>query len=1004
MHIILRGSDGQVKSVVRAEVCSGVDNTRLLVLFRRASLQGPYKIENRSMLLPIKFRQMGSSEEAWQLLQAGSSSAFAWEDLRHDQKIELMVEGADPITARQLSIDQEADVEPPTAQKEPVAALSVSIRQEFSGVMRVRITDWTPSDAYPEDWSQVTSPFDPAAASGRPTTGAVSANEANGAGGSGSSFSVQLHLDEFGLSLIDQTPEELLYLSMHSAHASYESNASTGAGRMKVQIGYLQLDNQLAQTAMPVLLAPQEGSEVQQDHILKLSVTSQSMGPSDEEWYRYIGFELPSAAWLVNVHEPIVWRLYAMLRKLDLSRLSTSTEDTTAVAVDPRVRITLFHMLEAQIKVTLAMAPSQRPRGILGFWSTLISSLGNTDEMPIRIREKVAENVYMRKSQLQGAATQSITNDLLSQPFQLLSGLDVLGNASSALGHMSKGVAALSMDPTFIRARQRQESKASVEGPGGGLREGGEALAKGLFRGVTGVASKPVEGSRDGGGVEGFMSGLGKGIVGAAAQPVSGVLDLVSKAAEGVNVLKIKRSAAISVLERRRLPRAIRGDNILKPYDEYAARGQVILQLAERGALFGSTALDVKQRGKFAMTDAYEDHYDLPNGQLFMITHRRAMLLQHPTTMMGQQVDLFQEPCSILWDIPWAELMTTELRHYKSEPPFAPPTLLVLHLRDWSPESRFFEGREIMRTVECQSGTDQAAVVQASVQKAYSRYGPDPASAAAQLRERRAESRPYVGAASGAASGAALGLLTGPAAPAAVPLMATIGAVVGGAGQVLLEEDSQETDSGRVRRARDAGRGGTAPVATEARQPAHDIEEPLTRAGKATKAFDLIWSSRIDNSYPGSIWRPVCPPGHVSVGDIVTSGTEPPETALVYRDDSDDKFVAPDGFNLVWRDAESGSKTPITVWMPRPPSGYEALGCVAVANNYEPDRSTVRCVRRDCIAAAQLSQQPIWQDKQGGAAALWKCSLWEVLNDAHTFLARKESDFPIDSRAFTVAV
>ena len=43
----------------------------------------------------------------------------------------------------------------------------------------------------------------------------------------------------------------------------------------------------------------------------------------------------------------------------------------------------LLHTSEVRFKVTLAMAPAQRPRGILGFWSTLITSLGNTDEMPV---------------------------------------------------------------------------------------------------------------------------------------------------------------------------------------------------------------------------------------------------------------------------------------------------------------------------------------------------------------------------------------------------------------------------------------------------------------------------------------------------------------------------------------------------------------------------------------------------------------------------------------------
>ena len=116
-----------------------------------------------------------------------------------------------------------------------------------------------------------------------------------------------------------------------------------------------------------------------------------------------------------------------------------------------------------------------------------------------------------------------------------------------------------------------------MEGLGDGLREGGEALAKGLFRGVTGLLTKPVEGAREYG-VEGFVSGVGKGLIGAAAQPVSGVLDLVSKTTDGVNATRLKVSAAMSAktaLKRHRLPRAIGGDNIMKPYDDYAARGQV---------------------------------------------------------------------------------------------------------------------------------------------------------------------------------------------------------------------------------------------------------------------------------------------------------------------------------------------------------------------------------------------------------------------------------------------
>lgn len=64
----------------------------------------------------------------------------------------------------------------------------------------------------------------------------------------------------------------------------------------------------------------------------------------------------------------------------------------------------------------------------------------------------------MRQSTMINNAIRNVKKDLLGQPLQLLSGVDILGNASSALGHMSQGIAALSMDKKFIQSRQRQVS------------------------------------------------------------------------------------------------------------------------------------------------------------------------------------------------------------------------------------------------------------------------------------------------------------------------------------------------------------------------------------------------------------------------------------------------------------------------------------------------------------------------------------------------------------------
>ena len=109
--------------------------------------------------------------------------------------------------------------------------------------------------------------------------------------------------------------------------------------------------------------------------------------------------------------------------------------------------------------------------------------------------------------------------------------------------------------------------------------------------------------------------------------------------------------------------------------------------------------------------------------------------VQHPGGGMGsKRADLLREPCTILWDVSWEELMTVELKEGKDDPSDAPPSRLVLHLRDWSPDSRLFDTKQIARVVVCHPGTTQALEVRDAVQKAMDKYGPDRATVAALVR------------------------------------------------------------------------------------------------------------------------------------------------------------------------------------------------------------------------------------------------------------------------------
>lgn len=721
MCVCMRSDKGNDQMFLRVEVRSGTKSSCYEVVFCPASSSSPYRIENRSMFLPVHFRQVGGTDDSWQSLPANAAAAFFWEDLGRQRLLEVLVDGA--VRSELYNIDEVMDHTPMLTSGGPTKAVRLTCLKEGKIIIS-QISDWMPENETPEGiHERVQVPVFQSSELDYKQSSSTSDTE----------FHVSFELTELGLSIIDHMPEEILYLSVQNLLLSYSSGLGSGITRFKIRMHRIQVDNQLPFSPMPVLLRPHRLGD-QLDYTLKFSMTMQTNNSLDFCVYPYVGLQVPdNSAFLVNIHEPIMWRLHEMFHQAKLSTVFSSS--TSAVSVDPIIKIGLLNISEIRFKVSMAMSPAQRPRGVLGFWSSLMTALGNMEHMPVRIAQRFHEEVCMRQSAVMSTAVSSIQKDLLSQPLRLLSGVDILGNASSALSNMSKGVAALSMDKKFIQSRQKQDSKG-VEDIGDVIREGGGALAKGFFRGVTGILTKPLEGAKSSG-VEGFVQGVGKGLIGAAAQPVSGVLDLLSKTTEGANAVRMKISSAITSEEqllRIRLPRVIGGDNLLRPYDEYKASGQAILQLAECGTFLGQVDL-FKVRGKFAFTDAYEDHFLLPKGKILLVTHRRVILLQQPTNIMVQRkFNPARDPCSVLWDVLLDDIVTMELANGKKDGPGSLPSRLILYL-----QVRSTEPRETARMIKCSHGSEQATEIYLSIQQALNAYGPN----ASKDMQKRKVPRPY---------------------------------------------------------------------------------------------------------------------------------------------------------------------------------------------------------------------------------------------------------------------
>lgn len=79
---------------------------------------------------------------------------------------------------------------------------------------------------------------------------------------------------------------------------------------------------------------------------------------------------------------------------------------------------------------------------------------------------------------------------------------------------------------------------------------------------------------------------------------------------------------------------------------------------------------------------------------------------------------------------------------------------------------------------------------------------------------------------------------------------------------------------------------------------------------------------------------------------------------------------------------------PVSLWMPKAPDGYFALGCVAIAAHVEPDVNDVWCAHSSLVEDASFEEQEIWHSLGNSS---WGCYLYQVAGEALTFMAMRQS-------------
>uniref|UniRef100_A0A1J3IIE4 Putative vacuolar protein sorting-associated protein 13A n=1 Tax=Noccaea caerulescens TaxID=107243 RepID=A0A1J3IIE4_NOCCA len=930
--LVLRSQNG-ARRFLKAEIRGFEEGSRFIIVFRLGPSNGPMRVENRTTVKSISVRQSGFGEDSWVLLKPLTTEKFAWEDPYGQKFLDAKVE------SDHRSGIFRVDMENGVVDSELLRELEVDFHvKEIGDIKIARFTDDDSTSQSSHEIISLTSVGSHGYSTPQtPTEHKTTTLE----------FIIEMGL--VGISLVDHMPKELSYFYLERVFVSYSTGYDEGrTSRFKVILGHLQIDNQLPLTLMPVILAPDNTGDSHQP-VLKMTITMCNEETDGIQVYPYVYVRVTDNTWRLNIHEPIIWASADFCNKLQMDRLPQSSN---VAQVDPEIHINLIDVSEVRLKVSLETAPAQRPHGILGVWSPILSAVGNAFKIQVHLRRVMHRDRFIRKSSILPAIGNRIWRDLIHNPLHLIFSVDVLGMTSSTLASLSKGLAALSTDGQFLQLREKQVWSRRITGVGDAFVQGTEALAQGVAFGVSGVVTKPVESARQNG-ILGFAHGVGRAFLGFIVQPVSGALDFFSLTVDGIGASCSRCVEILSnrtALERIRNPRAVHADGILREYDEKEAIGQMLLHLAEASRHFGCTEI-FREPSKFALSDCYEEHFLVPYKRIVMVTNKRVVLLQ-----CSDLDKMDKKPSKIMWEVPWEELMALELAKAGSQR----PSHLILHLKNFQKSESFAQVIKCSVPEESDGLEPQAVRICSVVRKMWKAYQ----SNMKNLVLKVPSSQRHVYFAWNEADG----------------------------------RDSKSYSNKAIIQSRELSSSSS--VSDDRKLVKHSINfSKIWSSERETKGRCTLCKKQVsEDGGVCTIWRPSCPEGFVSVGDVAHVGTHPPTVAAVYNN-ADRVFALPLGYDLVWRNCLDDYTSPVSIWHPRAPEGFVSPGCVAVADFKEPELNTVYCMPTSLAEQTDFEEQKVWSSPD---AYPWACHIYQVRSDALHFMALRQTKEESDWRAIRV--
>ncbi|EQC27277.1 hypothetical protein SDRG_14898 [Saprolegnia diclina VS20] len=531
---------------------------------------------------------------------------------------------------------------------------------------------------------------------------------------------VHVHLQAVGVSFVDASPMELLYINLERVAVTALASAKHEQLAVQATVGAMQMDNQMRSTRYPVLLQCVDDDAPSLDVTLVRETTYTSI-----EFLRYVGVHVSPMRWRID--GALVNALLHMLMTTEDSgeshRLATRLSDDDALlrhrreladatrgllaaGVDKRHGLgqkkLYFEKFEiSPIHVTLSFASSPTTssfapsiasvRQIIQAASKTLTKVHNA---PLVWRALRWQHMFVPRETMLHQMSLHYQHEALRQAYVLLGSVDVLGNPVKVWHNLKGGLA------SFVAEPLRGYETFGLQGAGWGLLRGttlllralvyalldfntriassctlglteacqhidtysGYPLAKTLYQGlaqsVSGVVVSPIHAYQQQG-YRGFIPGLIAGLLGLGLKPCRGFAQaFVSTTTTLRDGLQYDIQAHVS---RSRPPRYIHPrTHLLTAFSYLHATGE-----------------DIKFNIEHARLDDYVGHVMLiESRKCILVTKHRVMCLQ-----VHWNASLLN-PYSIVWEVLSDELIlvafgTPIVLYYKPDDAWTGADLVV---------------------------------------------------------------------------------------------------------------------------------------------------------------------------------------------------------------------------------------------------------------------------------------------------------------------------------------